>query len=409
VRPFPLADRFVSSDRAFDTVIIGGGISGTLAATALGRAGYRVCIIDLHAVYPRDFQAEHLDGAMIELLRRLDFLDKLTTNLFRGETVTFARSGRVVGTTGTINFGLRYEELVNRARAALPPNVCSMVGRVCNIETSERLQHVILSDGQVVTARLIILATGQGAALARQAGAQRETLREGHSLTFGFDIESTGPTSFKDSFIVYERENIQDRIDYLAAFTMHGRTRVNLFTYRDYKEPWTRAFLADPDAELRKVLPGLGSAIGAYRALGPVEARPIDLYVTKNAVQNGVVLIGDAFQSSCPATGTGILRLLTDIEQLCWVYLPRWLQTPEMDASKIGAFYADPIKQACDAKALHDSSYRRAVSTETSLRWRLHRARLTVVEHARAALHRRPAPDHPRVAEQTTSASLVPG
>ena len=409
MRPCPTADRFVDPGRAFDTIIIGGGISGALAATALGRAGYQVCLIDLHDVYPRDFQAEHLDGAMVELLRRLGFLDSLTANLFRGETVTFARSGRVIGTTGTINFGLRYEELVNRARAALPSNVRKITGRVCQIETSDSLQRVVLSGGEVVTGRLIVLATGQGVGLARQAGTQRVTLREGHSLTFGFNIESAGATSFSDSFIVYQRENIRDRIDYLAAFTMHGRTRVNLFTYRNYKEEWTKSFIADPDAGLRQVLPGLESAIGPYRAIGPVEARPIDLYVTKEAARDGVVLIGDAFQSSCPATGMGIIRLLTDIEQLCGIHLPRWLQTPGMNATKIGAFYADPIKQACDAKALHDSTYRRGVSTETGLRWRLHRARLAMMDQARAALHRRPAPDHPRVAGQGSGASLVPG
>lgn len=404
-----LTDRFEKADRIFDSIIIGGGLSGTLAATVLGRAGYHVCLIDRYEIYPKDFRAEHLDGGIIDSLMRLNLLDELTDGLFRGETVTIARNARVIGMTATVNFGLRYENLVNRARSALPEHVHRVVGRVSKIETTDDLQSVSLSNGDVVTGRLIVLATGQGAAVGRQAGARRVTLRERHSLTFGFQIEPAGVASFKDSFLVYQRENIRDKIDYLAAFTMGGRTRVNLFTYRDYKDPWTKSFLADPDAGLKRNLPGLEAVIGPYQASGPVEARPIDLYVTKDATRPGLVLIGDAFQSSCPATGMGIIRLLTDIEQLCGVHLPRWLETPGMDATKVGAFYRDPIKVACDAKALRDSAYRRAVSTETTPGWRLHRARLAMVEQARALLHRRPAVGYPRVAGQEQRPTLVPG
>ncbi|MEA2740890.1 MAG: hypothetical protein QOH05_4197, partial [Acetobacteraceae bacterium] len=124
------------ASRIADVVVVGGGISGTLAATVLGRAGYKVCLIDRYAVYPPDFRAEHLDGPQIDQLRRLGFLDDLTTGLYRGENVTLARSGGIVGITRTINYGLRYEALVNRARANLPPNVQTITGRVAQLETS---------------------------------------------------------------------------------------------------------------------------------------------------------------------------------------------------------------------------------------------------------------------------------
>jgi 2-polyprenyl-6-methoxyphenol hydroxylase-like FAD-dependent oxidoreductase len=395
--------------RLFDTLIIGGGISGTLAATVLGRAGYSVCLIDRFEVYPRDFRVEHLDGAMIELLARLNLLDELTFSLFRGETVALARNGHVIGSTGSVNFGLRYETLVNRARATMPLGVHTETGRVTNIEASDLVQQAVLADGRTFRGRLIILATGQSVALCKQAGLKRRILREQHSLTFGFNIESTGPEPFAESFLVYQRENIQHRMDYCAAFTLGGRTRANLFTYRDYKEPWTKAFIADPDTGLRQVLPGLQAVLGPYRAVGPVEARPIDLYVSDNVNVNGVVVIGDAYQAACPATGMGMVRLLTDIEQLCRIHLPRWLETPGMGAEKIAAFYRDPVKQACDAKALHDSEYRRSVSTETSLRWYLHRSRVQLMERIRAWRNQLPTASHPRITEQETGPSLVAG
>jgi 2-polyprenyl-6-methoxyphenol hydroxylase-like FAD-dependent oxidoreductase len=365
-------------------VIVGSGISGTLAATVLGRTGLNLCLIDRHEVYPRDFRAEHLDGRQIDQLWRLGLLEDLTDGLYRGETVTVARFGRTVGAAPTINFGQRYETMVNRARATLPPTVTVMTGRVTNVTTSDSMQHVRMSDGRAVNARLVVLATGQGYSLCRQLGIIRRVLREAHSLTFGFDIEPLGGNAFSHSFLIYQPEKIQDRIDYLSAFTLGKTTRINLFTYRNYREPWTKAFMADPDAGLDAALPGLRHVTGPFQAVGPVVARPMDLYVSEGYRRDGVVVIGDAFQSSCPATGMGMVRLLTDIERLSGAHIPTWLMTPGMSAEKIATFYGDPIKVACDAQALHDAEYRRAVSTETTLRWSLHRARVHAVERLRA-------------------------
>ena len=363
-----------------DIIVVGGGISGTLAASVLGRSGYTVCLIDRHAIFQPEFRAEHLDGPQIGQLHRLGFLGDLTLGLYRGESVTVARSGRVVSSAGTINYGLRYDDLVNRARALLPRTVQTVVGRVVQVEASDTIQRVRLSDGGIVSGRLVVLATGQGQAVGKSLGINRRLIRHGHSLTFGFDIEPVGRGAFEHSFLVYQREQPRDRIDYLAAFTMGDTTRVNLFTYRDYKEPWTRAFVADPAAGLGATLPGLATVIGDYRPVGPVVARPIDLYASEGYRRDGVVMIGDAFQAACPATGMGMVRLLTDIEQLTTLHIPRWLRTAGMAAAKIGTFYDDPVKRACDHKALHDSEYRRAVSTEMTLAWRLHRVRVHSVE-----------------------------
>lgn len=406
-----LLDRSNATAETADIVIVGAGISGTLAATAFGRAGYDVCLIDRYASYPPDFRAEHLDGPQVEQMRRLGFLEDLTLGLYRGETVTLARSGHILGTTGTLNYGLRYEALVNRARATLPPNVKTVIGRVATIKTTDTTQQIAMSDGQIIRGRLVVLATGQGYALGKQLGINRRIIREAHSLTFGFDIEPLGDRSFEHSFIVYQREQISDRMDYLAAFTMGAATRVNLFTYRNYRDPWTRAFLADPASGLAEVMPGLSAAIGPYRTVGPVVARPIDLYTSEHFHRDGIVMIGDAFQASCPATGMGMVRLLTDIEQLTALHVPRWLETPGMGAAKISTFYNDPVKRACDDKALHDSEYRRSVSTDMSLSWRAHRARLRLMEGLHGRRARQMASANPRISASRPEASrsLVPG
>ncbi|HEX2942798.1 MAG TPA: hypothetical protein VHO91_17240, partial [Rhodopila sp.] len=86
----------------------------------------------------------------------------------------------------------------------------------------------------------------------------------------------------------------------------------------------------------------------------------------------------------------GMTRALTDVEQLCTVHVPRWLATPGMGVEKIGAFYDDTAKQTSDAQALHTARYRRAVTTETSLRWTLHRQRLLAQAMARGLVQRAP-------------------
>ncbi|MEA2790530.1 MAG: hypothetical protein QOG73_2936, partial [Acetobacteraceae bacterium] len=311
-----------------DVVIIGSGISGTLAAIVLGRAGFRLCLVDRNAIYPQDFRAEHLDGSQIDQLRRLGLLESLTTGLYRGELVTIARYGRVVGAAETINFGQRYESLVNRARANLPSNVKVLTGRVTAIEATDTIQRVTTADGRCIKSRLVILATGQGYSLCRQAGITRRVVRRSHSLTFGFDMEPVNRDTFEHSFLIYQPERIRDRIDYLSTFTLGKTMRANLFTYRDYRESWTKAFISDPTAVLKEILPGLTAAMGPFRAVGPVAARPIDLYRSENYRRDGIVVIGDAFQSTCPATGMGMVRLLTDVERLSAVHLPAWLESP---------------------------------------------------------------------------------
>lgn len=409
MRTSSFSDFSHEASRVADVLIVGGGISGTLAASVLSRAGFDVCLIDRYAVYPPDFRAEHLDGPQIDQLRRLGFLTDLTAGLFRGDTVSVGQYGRIVATAKTINYGLSYESLVNRARKNLPAAAKNITGRVASIETSDVNQQVRLSDGRVFTGRLVVLATGQGYALCKQAGATRRIVREAHSLTFGFDIEPATGYAFPHSFLIYQRERIQKKMDYLAAFTMNARTRVNLFTYRDYREPWTRAFLADPAAGLDDVMPGLADVAGRYNIVGPVVARPIDLYVSEGHVRDGVVLMGDAFQSSCPATGMGMIKLLTDIEQLCTTHLPRWLATPGMGVQKIKQYYNDPVKKSCDAKALHDAEYRRSVSTDTTLGWKAHRARVQAMEWATSWRRRPNAASLPRISQDTADHSLVPG
>lgn len=373
-----------SADDVAEIIIIGAGISGTLAATVLGRAGRRVTIVDRHDTYPADFRAEHLDGVMIDQFERLGLLDELTTGLYRGETVVCGHRGKVIETSRTVNFGIRYEQMVNTARGLLPDNVTSIIGRVVDVEASDTIQRVRLADGRVLSGRLLVVAAGLGYSLCRRLGITRRTVREGHSLTFGFNMTSKHGGTFEHSYVVYLGEKLADRIDYLAIFRIGEETRANLFTFRNYRDPWTAAFRADPVRSLQEALPGLAQVIGGYDIHGKIDARAMDLYVSEGHVRDGVVLIGDAFQTACPAAGNGLNKVLTDIERLCLVHIPEWLRTEGMSKDKIARFYSDPVKRACDTQAAHDAEYRRSVTIESGIRWRIHRHRVNLRRRVRA-------------------------
>ena len=100
---------------------------------------------------------------------------------------------------------------------------------------------------------------------------------------------------------------------------------------------------------MNAALPRLRRITGEFAVAGDVKIRPVDLYVTTGYRQPGIVLVGDAFATTCPVTGTGTDKVFTDVDRLCNVHIPAWLATDGMGEDKIAAFYDDPVKQACDA------------------------------------------------------------
>ena len=125
--------------------------------------------------------------------------------------------------------------------------------------------------------------------------------------------------------------------------------RANLFVYREMRRSLAAGDAPRPgrDAECRAA--AAARITGEFEITGDIKIRPADLYVSTGHRQPGVVLVGDAFETTCPVTGTGTDKVFTDVERLCNVHIPAWLATDGMDEDKIAAFYDDPVKTACDA------------------------------------------------------------
>lgn len=362
------------TDPGFDVAIVGGGLGGSASAALLGRAGLRVALLDLHARYPRDFRVEKVAGDQIALLERLGLLESVAAGSSPFREVVNVHAGRVLDRTRSQHYGISYEDLVAIVRARVPPEVRFLVGRVADVEAGPDRQRVLLSNGAAIEARLVVLATGLGHSLRERLGISRRVLFPGHSVTFGFDLVlASGTLPFPS--LTHYGERLADRIDYLSLFPVGAATRANLFTFRSPRDPWCAAFRREPKRHLLAAMPGLGSFLGAFEIPGPVEVGVMDLYVVEGHRRDGVVLIGDAFQTSCPAAGTGASRVLSDVDRLL-AHVERWLATPGMGAGKIAAFYDDPLKRAMDAKAARLARYRRALTVDPSLAWEFHRRRV---------------------------------
>ena len=160
---------------------------------------------------------------------------------------------------------------------------------------------------------------------------------------------------------------------YITLFPIGSAMRANFMVYRDMNDPWLREMRHRPTETLFALMPALRKLTGEAEVVGPVKIRPADLYVTHGHVQPGVVLVGDAFATSCPAAGTGTSKVFTDVERLCNVYIPHWFASEGMGADKIAPFYADPVKNACDRHSFDKAFTLRSMSIDQGLRWRARR------------------------------------
>jgi 2-polyprenyl-6-methoxyphenol hydroxylase-like FAD-dependent oxidoreductase len=358
--------------RQVDVAIAGGGLAGATAAAMLGRAGLEVAVVDPHPVYPFDFRSEKLSGPQVHLLRRTGLDDAVLPVATAMDEIWIARLGRLVERRRNDEYGILYDRLVNTMRGQIPARGL-VAAKVAAVSTGADRQALVLANGEKIGARLLVLATGLNNGLRRMLGISRVELSPCHSISIGFDVVPTEGTRFAFSALTYFPERATERISYFTLFPVGATMRANLFIYREARDPWLKRLREQPRETLFAAMPGLRKLMGDFAVTGDIIVRPIDLCAVKDYRQAGVVLVGDAFATSCPAAGTGVNKVFTDVERLCNVHVPRWFATPGMGAEKIAAFYDDPVKQACDADSTARAFYARSLSIESGILWQARR------------------------------------
>ncbi len=354
-----------------DIAIVGGGLSGTIAACILGRAGYRVTLIDRHRIVPQEFRVERISGDQIEQLHRLRLLGPLSASATAFDEVVNMHNGRMLDRTYGWHYGFFYNKLVSAMRATLPETVNFVVGQVSRVQTSASSQRIAILGQDEITARLLVLATGMGDILHRDLGISHRSTNEKRSLAFGFNLRPVGAKSFRHAALTYHAAS--DGIDRLDLFPVPGTTRANLFAFRSPRDPWVKSLQEHPKDALAAAFPSLVEVFGDFEIVGRIDSWLTDMTIAENCRQDGVVLIGDAYQTSCPASGAGVSRLLTDVERLCTAYIPQWMSEASIDRAKITAYYDDPEKLDIDTLALELADHRRNLATNTDFSWQMRR------------------------------------
>jgi 2-polyprenyl-6-methoxyphenol hydroxylase-like FAD-dependent oxidoreductase len=352
--------------RQADVAIVGAGLAGSLAATMLGRAGYAVALIDPFERARPDFRCEKIEAPHADVLRKAGILDEVLPAARRYENVWVARLGRLAEVRPIVEHGIGYGAFVNAIRDLVPADVACLRDKVTGIALTPERQTLTLASGEQVSARLVIGATGLGAGLLERLGMRRREISKCHSLSIAFDAESE---SQPFESLTYFGENPEHRIAYITLFPLASGLRVNLFCYHQLYDPWVRSFRDEPIAAINEALPNLERLTGGLRVRGPVKIRPVDLIATESISQPGIVLVGDAFSTACPVSGTGASKALLDVERLCNLYIPAWFETDGMGVEKIGAFYNDPAKRRSDAHSLRSSQYSKRVAVGQSALW----------------------------------------
>jgi 2-polyprenyl-6-methoxyphenol hydroxylase-like FAD-dependent oxidoreductase len=371
-----------------DIAIIGGGLAGSTAAAMLGRAGVATILIDPHVVYPPDLRCEKISGDQVNILRRTGLAEATLRAATLDGRVWLARFGYLLDKKPSDQYGIMYDTLVNTMRAQIPNDVETIHAKAIAISTSPERQKIVLSNDDDISARLVVLANGLNIGLRHTLDIGRRVISDCHSITAGFDFTPVGRSAFDFPALTYYPERSRDRMAYLTLFPIGNVMRANLMVYRRMDDPWLRQLRQTPEQTLLALMPGLRRIVGEFKVTGQIKIRPADLYVTEGHRQPGVVLIGDAFATSCPAAGTGTDKVFTDVERLCDVYIPDWLATDGMDEDKIAAFYDDPVKTACDAWSADKAYQLRSLSIDNGISWRARRWARFVARLSEGALRR---------------------
>ncbi|HVZ29550.1 MAG TPA: FAD-dependent monooxygenase [Asticcacaulis sp.] len=337
----------MAADLTCDVAIVGGGFAGSLLALVLARRGLSPLVIDLHDPYPHQFRCEKFSLEQIDALTALGAADAFTASELSGH-------------------GLRYDRMVNALRAQWPDTVVFTKAKVTGVMPGS-IPGLTLNDGRRVASRLCVLATGLSEKLRHDLGLQRKILSEAHSICVGFNLVRDDGYDFDFEGLVHHGEKPGDGAGFASLFHLGDLMRVNLFLFDSPKSPRVQRLRHDPLNELLRLMPGLRGKLAQARLTGEAEMRVTDLYTVDASALNGVALIGDARRTSCPASGTGISRIINDVRTLADNYAPERL------AGMAAMFETDESIRALDDKWHRQSLNGRERAVNTSLGWRMRR------------------------------------
>lgn len=315
--------------REFDAIIVGGGLSGGLAALALADCGADVAVID--QIDPATVRAEAFDGrttalayASARVFRRLGVWDAIgpLAEKILDILVTDGRRGARAPAASRLHFDSRRLEngeplgyiVENRVLRAAIFDAIAAADRVTlyaperasDAEFGGAAAMLTLSSGELLAAPLIVAADGRHSALRRQAGIRASA----------WDYDQVGIVAT----VAHERAHHGVAYEHFlppgpfAILPMTGDRSSLVWTESAAAAP---AYLALDDSRFEAaVAERFGDFLGAIRIDGPRWSYPLTFHLAHRFFAPRLALIGDAAHAIHPIAGQGFNLAIKDIAAL---------------------------------------------------------------------------------------------
>jgi 2-polyprenyl-6-methoxyphenol hydroxylase-like FAD-dependent oxidoreductase len=345
-----------SSVEHFDVVIVGAGFAGLSLAHGLAGRDLEIAIVDKRDSYPNLFRAEKIEPRQAESMRRLGTLE-MRAPLAGPIGKTLNVSGDKVETFDTVEqYGIAYGDTVNNLKRQLPADIRVITDTVSDIVPGKH-GTISMDSGSVLHSKLVVIASGFVDQLSASLAIRRKDYPELRSLSFGFDIRRADGAGFTFNGLNYFPSETNSKILYMTVFPIGDRMRVNLFTRLDPKDPMAKQLRDHTLATLVNLFPKLCDFTGEIELDSRIQSVPTNYYRVTGYRVPGVVLVGDAFQSVSPATGSGLSKVLTDVECVIDCFLSRWKDYESISARDVMSYYRHREKRGCDRRSLQSWYY----------------------------------------------------
>jgi 2-octaprenyl-6-methoxyphenol hydroxylase len=340
----------MTEDRSHDVIVAGGGLAGGSLALALGRAGFRVALVD--AVPAGSRAAPGFDGRAYALalasVRMLGALGLWAGLKAQAQPILGVRAldGKVGQAPSPLMLAFDDGELDEGALGAMvedrhlrpalmaaldaTPGVTQIAGRIVAQAVGAAGICVTLEDGARVGGALLVGADGKRSGTAARAGIRRA----GHAY---------GQTAIVCA-VAHERPHggIAHQLFLpagpLAILPLQGNRSSIVWSEADAQ---AAALLRLPDdAFLAALSPRFGGFLGAIALLGPRWSYPLELSLAQAFTAPRLALVGEAAHAIHPIAGQGLNLGLRDVAALAEVLAEARARGEDIGAAPVLERYA---------------------------------------------------------------------